>query len=194
LFSKAEIRNFLTKLIYTAIKGKSGSLYASLESINRILNEYPYFINRTIYEKLFPLFKKILRKKALFYPSKRDFIKISISFINLILKFEKDFSDISYIENLKNLINKMVSKIDHADIKYLLEIIDTILKKTSNIPKIEVIRPIFGILRDLHNKKDRIDDYINNLIIGIIEIIWPSLNDSEKDLFFQETHFGDSIL
>ena len=50
---------------------------------------------------------------------------------------------------MKIIIIKMVDRIDHADVKYLLELIIYILKNTTKLPKVEVIRPAFKILRDL---------------------------------------------
>jgi len=191
LFSKNEINNFYQKLVITALNSKADPLYAALESIRQLINRFPNLISKKTYESLYPLFKKISKQFAFFYPAKRDYIKSSLAFIYLILMFEK-FYDENYLKYLKLIIKKMVKRIDHADIKYLLELITFILKDTNNIPKVEVIRPIFPILRDINNKKDRIEDYISDLVEEIINFIWPLISEEDKDLFFLEPEFGDT--
>ncbi len=193
LFSEDDINSFFQKLIKTALKSKYDPLYAALESIKQIIEYVPNLISEESYKLIFPLFKKISKKFAFFYPAKRDYIKSSLSFINLVLSFEK-FYDENYLKYFLIIINKMVDRIDHADIKYLLELIVFILKNTIKLPKVEIIRPSFPLLRDLNNKKDRMEEYINDLVEEIIAIIWPMISDEDKDLFFLELEFGDSIL
>jgi len=194
LFTEADIKNFLKKLGKTALKSKNGSLYAALESITQIVNHRPNLISRETYEILFPLFKKLIKKRVFSFSGKQIFIKISLSYINLMIMFEKDFSELDYINSLNKLIEKIVNRMDHAHVKYFLELLINILKNTHKLPTIKVIHPSFIILRDLLNKKDRLEQYVIDLIKEIIQIIWPQISDEDKDIFFQETEFGDSIL
>jgi len=192
LFSEEEIDDYLKIIIRTASKSKTEPLYAALESIEQVLESNSTLISKEIYNGLSPLFKKISKKITILYSAKRSFVKVSLSFINLILKFEKDFCDENYINGIKSLISKTVKTIDHANVKYLLELIILIMKNTNNLPKIDVIRPTFQILRDFHQKKDRMEAYINNLVEELINLIWPLINDQDKDIFFQEIEFGSS--
>jgi hypothetical protein len=193
LFSEEDVNNFFQKLIKTALKSKSDPLYAALESIKQIIDNAPNLVTKDSYGLIFPLFKKISKKFAFFYPAKRDYIKSSLSFVNLILTFEK-FYDENYLKYFKIIISKMVDRIDHADVKYLLELVTFILKNTKQLPKVEVIQPTFPLLRDLNNKKDRIEGYINDLVEEIINIIWPMVSDKDKDLFFLDPGFGSTSI
>ncbi len=194
LFSEEEIYDFLIRLIKISNKSKGESLYAALESIKQVIESNIKLISRKTYDGLFPLFKRLLKKIAIFYPAKRKYIKICLSFVNLMLMFEEKFCDQDYVVNLRELIEKMASKIDHADIKYFLEVILFIVEKSKSLPKVEVIISTIDILRSFHNKSDRLDGYTSGLVKQIIDGIWPLLSDEEKDLFFQETEFGKSVV
>ncbi|MHA1146728.1 MAG: hypothetical protein ACTSR8_00620 [Promethearchaeota archaeon] len=194
LFSKAEKQNFLKKLINISAKSKGDSLYAGLESIKEIIQKYPDMANSEYYHDLASLFKKILKKKTLFYPAKREYIKISLSFLELMYLFEKSFYNEAYIENFKALLEKMALKIDHADVKYLLDFVLHILKTSENFSKIEVIKAILEILRNLYQKKDRLEEYTARLLEEIITIAWPLMSDEDKDKFFVEIDKDNSVI
>lgn len=194
LFTDEDIKSFLYKLGKTALKSKDDPLYAAIESILQIIDSKKNLISKETYEILIPIFKKLSKKKTISYQARRIFLKISLSFVNLILLFENEFYDEEYGNYLKMLITKMATKIDHPDAKYFLELLIYILKNTRKLPKIEIIGPTFTLLRDLLNKKDRMEDYIISLVTEIVDLIWPKLSDEEKDLFFQESEFGNSVI
>ncbi len=194
LFNDDEAREFLKKLLKLALKVKSDPLYACLESLKQILDKYPKLISKETFDLLNPLFKKITKKIAFFYPAKRQFVKNALSFLNLTLIFEKEFSNEEYNINLKLLLEKIVLKVDHPEIKYFLELILVILKNSTNISKIDVLKPSFPVLRDLYQKKNRIDESITELVEEIINLLWPIITDEDKDLFFQEIEFGENIM
>jgi len=194
LFNEEDIKNFLKKLGKTALKSKDDPLYAAIESILQILEVKKNLISKETYEFLTPIFKRLSKKKTITYPARRMFVKISLSFVDLILMFENEFYDEEYGRYLKLLITKIVAKIDHPDAKYFLELLIFILKNTNKLPKIDILEPTFMLLRDLLNKKERMEDYIISLVKEIVDIIWPQLSDDDKDLFFQESEFGNSVI
>lgn len=194
LFSKTEMEKYLLKLIKITKNSKKESLYAGLESIKQILDTHPDLIKGSIYELIRPLFRKFLRKIAIFYPAKRIYLKNAISFVKLILLFEKEYSNEIYVQNLIDLMEKMSKKVDHADIKYFLEIILFIVSKTVALPKIRIIQPAFDNLRSLYQKIDRLEEYTAGLINQIMDLIWSDLDEEEKDFFYKESNFNDTVI
>lgn len=194
LFSLPEIEHLVKRLAKIAKNKKKDTLYALLESIKQILKEYPSLINKAIYNLLYPLFRKLRYRFAYFYPARRRYLKIGISFLELMLLFEEDFGDANYIKYFVGIIGKMAKKVDHADIRNFLQLIVDILQKTKNIPKSQIITPVLEILNNLSRKKDRLDDYTNELLREIFEIIWPHLSDDQKSEFFRDFNAENSKL
>ena len=194
LFSEQDMRDYLKRLLKISQQSKKEALYAVLESIRQILSEHPSLISKKVYEALFPLFNTLLKRFALFYPAKRRYIKISFSYLTLILMFESDFYSKEFERNIRDLISRMVSKIDHADVKHLLELLLRILEKSENLSRIQVIRPAFKIIRSLLQKKNRLDEFTRGMIYQIMDEIWDLMSDEEKDLFYQETDYNNSVL
>jgi len=194
LFSGKEKKEYMKKLILIALKNKGDSFRAAIDSINQILSENPNFIDVELYQDLFRIFKRLNRKVSLFYPAKRQFIKSALSFLNLILFFESKFYEDELGTQIKKLLTKISGKIDHADAKYLLELIQKILKNTKNIPKAKILEPTFIILRDLNNKRDRLEEYTKNILEEIFSLLWPLIDDNSKDFFLKENNFKNSRL
>jgi len=194
LFSVDEMEQYLEKLVHLALESKQDSLNAALTSIKELILKFPSLKRKPIFSKLSSLFKKLNRRIAFFYPAKRRFIKMALDYLDLILLFEGNFWIEDLDNDFKKLMGKMVSKIDHADIKYLLELILTILTSTQNISKIKVLQPSLKILKSLYQKQSRMDPYLNILLRDIFNKLWPLLGDQDKDAFFADLDLDHSLI
>lgn len=185
LFTLEDIEDLVKKLIQIAKKKKKDTFYALIESIKQILREYPSLINQDIYKLLYPLFRKMKYRFAYFYPARRRYLKLAISFLELMLLFEPDFCDSDFIDYVNSILGKMAKKVDHADIRNFLQLILDIFKNSENMPILKVLNPVLGILKEVTQKKDRLDTYTNELLREIFDIIWPHLPEEQKSEFFE---------
>ncbi|MFO8018677.1 MAG: hypothetical protein R6U96_08590 [Promethearchaeia archaeon] len=184
LFTMQELENLVKKLIKVAKKKKKDTLYAVFESIKRILREYPSLVSQEIYDLLYPFFRKFKYRIAYFYPARRRYIKMGVSFLELMLLFEPKFCDSDYIQYMNSILGKMAKKVDHADVRNFLQLILTILKKSEHMPILKIINPALEVLKEVTQKKERLDTYTNELLREIFDIIWPHLPEEQKSEFF----------